>query len=173
MPNFDEKTGIRYGVISPHSIRQWALDDIYLDGTDPHYESAKQEIINDLKAFCDDHGIDYDRIDPDQFIDLALENFENPDGQKDYSDDEYDLHASGDNFGIFVMRSPYYTYCRNCSPCAPGAGDLDSPIEKDPEYPLSGKTLCLGPEWFDQEDDQYARKIPYRVFQVDNDQEVV
>ena len=60
----------------------------------------------------------------------------------------------------------------------PGAGDLDSPI--DPvnldlstlEH-ISAKTLCLGPEWFDQDNDQYSRKIPYRVFRVDNDQEVI
>jgi hypothetical protein len=93
----------------------------------------------------------------------------------DYSDNEYTLHVSGDNFGIFVMRSPYYTYCRGCSPCAPGAGDLDSPMTSY-DGPIStnyDKALCLAPDWFDKEESEYSRKIPYRVFRVDNDQEVI
>lgn len=173
MPNFDEKTGIRYGVISPHSISSFALDDIYNNGTDPHYEYCKQEIINDLKQFCEDHNIDYDRIDPDQFVDAGLENYDNQDGQMDYSDKDYDLHISGDNFGIFVMRSPYYTFCRGCSPCAPGAGDLDNPVDKNQEFPEMGKTLCLGPEWFDEEKDQYSRNMPYKCYRVSDDTEVI
>lgn len=200
MPNFDEKTGIRYGVISPQSISSWSMDEIYQNGTDPYYENMKKE-INDLVdemisntnwAISDDAiaGI------KDLIMDDLNEGYENPDGAMDYSDNDYDLHVSGDNFGIFVMRSPYYTYCRDCSPCAPGAGDLDYPIgvfpvngdlnltvdkesyeafliAGDPRCYRSGKTLCLGPEWFDTEDEQYSRKIPYRVFRVDNDQEVV
>lgn len=188
MPNFDEKTGIRYGVISPHSVGQWAMDKVYDHGTDPYYEYSKNEIISHLKTFCEDHDIDYDRIDSDQFVDLYCENVQNDDGQMDYSDTEYDLHVSGDNFGIFVMRSPYYTYCRDCSPCAPGAGDLDSPVD-DPDlknkdmtryvdvfgiaHKIAEKTLCLGPEWFDTDDDQYSRKMPYKCYRVDNDQEVI
>jgi hypothetical protein len=178
MPNFDENTGIRYGIVSPHSISSFALDDMYQNGTDTICESGKQELLDDIKQFCEDHNLNFDRIDTNSFEDQYYEPYENPDGQMDYSDSEYDLHVSGYNFGIFVMRSPYYTYCRDCSPCAPGAGSLDSPV--DPvnldlstlEH-ISGKTLCLGYEWFDQDNDQYSRKIPYRVFRVDNDEEVL
>lgn len=197
MPNFDEKTGIRYGVISPHSVSSWSLDEVYQNGTDPHWENAKAELIDDIKNLCENHGIAFDRIDTDQFVDEMSDHFEScGDGQMDYSDKDYDLHVSGDNFGIFVMRSPYYTYCRDCSPCAPGAGDLDHPIGAfpvngdlnstvdkesyeafliagDPRCYRSGKTLCLGPEWFDTDNDQYSRKIPYRVFRVDDDREVI
>jgi hypothetical protein len=188
MPNFNEKTGIRYGVISPHSIGSWSLNDIYDQGTDPIYESGKNDILNDIKALCEEYNLDYERINTDSFIDEYSDNYQgNDSGIMDYSDSEYDLHISGDNFGIFVMRSPYYTYCRNCSPCAPGAGDLDNPIDVDGGVPrnepspvhlafkscCTEKTYCLGPEWFDKEDDQYSRKIPYRVFRVDNDQEVI
>jgi hypothetical protein len=37
----------------------------------------------------------------------------------------------------------------------------------------AGKALCLGHEWFDQDNDQYSRKIPYRVFRVSDDTEVL
>jgi hypothetical protein len=182
MPNFDEKTGIRYGVISPHAISQYALSDIYTNGDDPHYEYQKNEIERDYKNDCEEKNIPFNQDDLDILIQDMSDCFENPDGQMDYSDSEYDLHVSGDNFGIFVMRSPYYTYCRGCSPCAPGAGDLNSPItDKDQLADCmslktifsAGKALCLGHEWFDQDNDQYSRKIPYRVFRVSDDSEVL
>ena len=166
MTNYDEKTGIRYGVISPHSISGDCMYDLYEgpNSTDPWYESGIEEIKNQHS------GEPEESIE--EYIQEFSDHYENPDGSMDYSDNEYTLHVSGDNFGIFVMKSPYYTYCRGCSPCAPGAGDLDSPVDisqKDEitgNYWLSsnGKTLCLGPEWFDKSDDQYARKIPYRYF---------
>ncbi|MCK9432962.1 MAG: hypothetical protein M0R00_08390 [Candidatus Omnitrophica bacterium] len=185
MPNFDEKTGIRYGVISPHSISSFALDDIYNEGTDPQYESAKEDFENGLKSaikeFCDNNSnmrLDDRHIDIDAIMDQWNDHYESDgSGIMDYSDNEYSLHVSGDNFGIFVMKSPYYTFCRGCSPCAPGAGDLNNPI--DPvnlnlstlEH-ISAKTLCLGPEWFDREKDQYSRNMPYRCFKVSDDTEV-
>lgn len=178
MPNFDEKTGIRYGVISPHAVNQDALNDIYDRGTDPYCESGKEELTSAITKTLNGYGFSVGQIDEvlSSVIDIYNESYE-PDGSgiMDYSDEEYDLHVSGDNFGIFVMRSPYYTYCRGCSPCAPGAGDLDSPIDPDEHEITEGyyRALCLGPEWFDQEDHEYSRKIPYRVFRVDNDQEVI
>ena len=184
MPNFDEKTGIRYGVISPHSIGQNSEYDLY-EGpncTDPYYENMKKEITDMVTEMIAGNSYTISDDTKTGVIDLIMDDlndgYENPDGAMDYSDSEYDLHVSGDNFGIFVMRSPYYTYCRDCSPCAPGARDLNSPI--DPvnldlstlEH-ISAKTLCLGPEWFDQDNDQYSRKIPYRVFRVSDDTEVL
>lgn len=184
LPNYDEKTGIRYGVISPHAISQYALDDIYTSGTDPYYETAKKDLLESFESWCDDNNLDFKRINTDSIEDSFNDNYTGPeDGTMDYSDSEYDLHVSGDNFGIFVMRSPYYTYCRNCSPCAPGAGDLNSPVDnpdlknKDmiryidlfgAPHKIAEKTLCLGPEWFNKES-----PIPYRVFRVDNDVEVI
>jgi hypothetical protein len=182
MANYNEKTGIRYGVISPNSISGFALDDIYQEGTDPHYEYGKTEMIKSLSAICEEYGFDIKDVDIDSFENAYSDHYPgNDDGQMDYSDSEYDLHVSGDNFGIFVMRSPYYTYCRNCSPCAPGAGDLDNSIIESGELAdcmslktifSARKTLCLGPEWFDQNGDQYSRKIPYRVFRVSDESEV-
>lgn len=173
MPNYDEKTGIRYGVISPHSINQDALNDIYTNGTDPQYEEAKKELLTKIEEFCDDNAIPFDRV-KDVLIDEWNDNYQSDgSGVMDYSDNEYDLHVSGDNFGIFVMKSPYYTYCRGCSPCAPGAGDLDSPLDVDPKYPEIGKTFCLGHEWFDHGSTELSRKCCYRVFRVDNNEEVL
>lgn len=177
MSNYDEKTGIRYGVISPHSISSWSLDEIYQNGTDPIYEESKREfrqkVFDVLNEYC---STDECNNLCDQAIEIFNERFESDgSGIMDYEDKEYTLHNSSDNFGIYVIRSPYYTYCRDCSPCAPGAGDLNAPMTSY-DGPIStnyDKTLCLGQEWFDQEDSEYSQKIPYRVFRVDNDQEVI
>ncbi len=167
--NHDQETGYRYGVISPHSINQDALGDVYANGIDPHYEAGKEELLNDIKELCENHNLDYERINTDSFVDEFSDNYQDGgDGQCDYSDKEYTLHVSGDNFGIFVMKSPYYTYCRGCSPCAPGAGDLDASFDPD-EYEITEayhRTLCLGHDWFDD------GKAPYRVFRVEDDNEV-
>jgi hypothetical protein len=178
MSNYDEKTGIHFGVISPNSICQETLQDLCFgsNSIDPHYEAGKQEIIDDLKQFCEDHYLNFEDIDPDQFIDQFSDRYENSDGQYDYEDIDYTLHISGDNFGIFVIRSPYYTFTRQCSPCAPGAGDLNTPakIDKrftdrsDPGFTNGVQTYCLPVEFFDE----YA-KIPYRYYRVDNDKEVI
>jgi hypothetical protein len=179
MPNHDEKTGISYGVISQHNISSESLNDLYVNGTDPHLETAKSALLDDIKELCNNHGLEVDNIDTIQFIDELYNNYEPcGDGQIDYSDKDYTLHVSGDNFGIFVIKSPYYTFCRKCSPCAPGAGDLDNAtdvtLEDDGVWESSGEmAYCLGKEFFDDGDEPYSRKIPYRVFRVDNDQEVI
>ena len=171
MSNYDEKTGIAYGVISPHALNGCALQDIYDCGTDPHYESAKTEFVTALNDLLDNYPFSCGQIDEilTPAIDVFNESFDSScgDGQCDYSDVEYILYVYGDNFGIYVIKSPYYTYCRKCSPCAPGAGDLNNPIDKDPDYPDADKALCLDKSFFDDE------KAPYRVFRVDNDEEVL
>lgn len=178
MSNYDEKTGIHYGVISPNSISSEVLQDLCFgaNSTDPHYESGKTELIDDLKQFCEDHYLNFDHIDPDQFIDQFNDHYENSDGQYDYEDSEYTLHISGDNFGIFVIRSLYYTFTKQCSPCAPGAGDLDNPISLQ-EYEKGDhnafmygtvKAYCLPREFFDE----YS-PIQYRYYNVSDDKEVL
>jgi hypothetical protein len=178
MANYDEKTGMAYGVISPHAISFEALNDIYDQGTDPYYENAKEEFSTDLKTVLDRYGFSIGQIDEvlSPALDIFNESFESScgDGQCDYSDKDYILHVSGDNFGIFVIKSPYYTYCRKCSPCAPGAGDLNNPIDLTiegsiNEYTSEVKAYCLDKSFFDEE---YS-KIPYRVFRVEDDQEVI
>jgi hypothetical protein len=126
MANYDEKTGIAYGVISPHAISSYALDDVYTNGTDPYYENMKQEITDMITEMIEGTAYTISDDTKNGMIDLVMDDlndgYENPDGQMDYSDKDYILHVSGDNFGIFVIKSPCYTYCRQCSPCAPGAG---------------------------------------------------
>lgn len=58
---------------------------------------------------------------------------------------------------VFVLASPYFTYAQFCSPCVPGACNLDSPLEQPSE---ANKCLCLGHDWFE------GGKAPYPVYSV-------
>jgi hypothetical protein len=71
-----------------------------------------------------------------------------------YEEDGYLIDTTSDN-GLFIIKSPYFTYCRECSPCAPNAGYLM-------DQPGSMKTYCLGADWFDE----YS-PLPYTVYSVE------
>lgn len=74
------------------------------------------------------------------------------------NEDTYRLEENGyiletSSLGLYVIKSPYWTETRLCSPCAPNAGDLDNPEEG------GVKTYCLGADWFDGE-------VPYPIQEV-------
>lgn len=120
MPNYDEKTGIHYGAISMHDVSQ---------------------------AWCD--SSDYDI--PDEFC--------NEDGElvSEYEPSNSDFYVKTDEYhaigildtDILICKSPYFTYCKECSPCVPNAGDLNA-------YHEDGrKTYCFAKDWFEDENCPY------------------
>lgn len=99
-------------------------------------------------------------------------------------DGEYKIIDCLDNDAM-VVKSPYYTYAQFCSPCVPGAGNLDNPylpemdglkakvlpetFRKLAESAGFPKTYCLGYDWFDE-----YNPCPYPVmFRVDDDTPVL
>jgi len=163
--NIDTATGIRYGIVSQNSLSSYAMDDVYNQGDDLGYQSFIDEVKSDLERaisrVIDDVG---GRINGDLDVDGFMEDvdFDNYESEGPWS---YDQHEGGlvvqttSNNDLFVFKSPYYTKAQFCSPCVPGAGNLDSPCEDGP------KTYCLGTDWFDDD-----RPCPYPVYRVDNDE---
>lgn len=86
-------------------------------------------------------------------------------GERDwlYESDGYKL-ANCLQSDVFVLASPYFTYAQFCSPCVPGACNLDSPLgmEEKPTdchlAPADNRCYCLGHDWFD------GGKAPYLVY---------
>ena len=74
----------------------------------------------------------------------------------EYSSDGYKLADCLDN-DIMVLESPFYTFAKFCSPCVPGAGDLDAP-DAD-----GIKAFALGCDWFE------GGVAPYTVYRVSDD----
>lgn len=131
MANVDRATGIRYGVISQHTLAPESLSDL-----EPVYPETEHD------DDCDNHDCCNcgDMSEPMGFA---------------YDQHGYHLESGTDGFGIFVITSPYFTRAQFCSPCAPGAGNLDSPDED------GVKTFCLGADWFDDEN-----PAPYPIYSV-------
>jgi hypothetical protein len=194
--NIDKATGIRYGVISPHTPSSEAVSDIYSNGDNLSYraavEEAKSRIAAALTPVLDDLGVlPYVWREEDkqchedtvtEIVDGVWESVEqafNDHYEEDsdnyrYEQDGYVIETT--SLGLYVVKSDYYTYAPFCSPCAPGAGNLDDAFadtetrseDHAREVMAHGvRTYCLGHDWFED------NKAPYRVFRVADDVEAV
>lgn len=161
--NVDMANGIRYGIISQNSLSHWSMDDVFTQGDDLGYEAMIDEVKDSIKSaierIIEEAGgsIDGD-LDVDGFMeDVSFDNYES-DGPRSYFEDNVHVQTTSNN-ELFVFKSPYYTFAQFCSPCVPGAGNLDTPCDDGP------KTYCLHQDWFDSE-----RPCPYPVYRVDTDE---
>lgn len=77
-----------------------------------------------------------------------------------YTKEGYKAFQSAEGVDIFVEKSPYFTYARECSPCAPNACYLR---DHDPH---GFKCYCLGHDWFE------GGRAPYPVFSMETGEEV-
>jgi hypothetical protein len=95
-------------------------------------------------------------------------------GERDwlYERDGYKL-ANCLQCDVVVLKSPYFTYAQFCSPCVPGACNLDSPLVTPPDGVCGGdgferdwqklrdnRAYCLGHDFFED------GRAPYPVYSV-------
>ena len=148
--NVDPKTGKRYGVISQHSVGEAWYEDAEPDYGDPSCPRCGGEVADGggdgyrCEACAETW---YDQVWADDPVGFF------------FKDERYELVSCLDS-DIMVLKSPYFTRARFCSPCVPGAGNLDSPDAEGVEC------LCLGHEWFEGD------KAPYPVYSVETGEEV-
>jgi hypothetical protein len=147
--NIDESTGIRYGVISASSLPDWFWETVESAGTDLDYEEAvetlRSEVKSAIRSALSDYSVtaDYDAL-AQSVLDSIDVDYENTGDSTRYfyrsEDGTLEFNTTSDGL-IFVTKSPVYALCSFCSPCAPGAGDLESAGNV--------KTYCLPADWFD------------------------
>lgn len=169
--NRNTATGIRYGVIHSNAISPDAFEDIVQHGTDVDYKEAVAELKSKLRSVLSDYLSDYKRSkDKPSKLDEAVgscwemiaddfdDSYENPgDCTRYWYDREgYKISVASDG-DMFIEDSPYFTYAQFCSPCAPGACYLASPLDEPVE---ANKCYCLAADWFE---DNVA---PYPVYSV-------
>jgi hypothetical protein len=172
--NRNMETGIRYGVISQHSVMPEALDSVEYDYAGPNCPK------------CGNDALDFAQFENENetWIEANLEQCEHGHGCDDYicqdcmyifdsgeafSDESIGFHLDDGEYkltdcldsDIFVIDSPYYTLAQFCSPCVPGAGNLDNYMD------CGVKTYCLGHDWFE---DGIA---PYPVYRVSDGVQVI
>lgn len=153
--NVDRETGIHFGVISQHSVGEAWYEDAEADYGKPHCP----ECGNEIKESKRDKDYRCGKCRKSFWSDQCFGD--DPIGCS-FEDKNYKLSDCLDS-DIFVLKSPFYTYAQFCSPCVPGAGNLDNPCEPDSGAP---KTYCLGADWFED------GKAPYRIWNVSDNSEV-
>ncbi len=194
--NIDLTTGIRFGVISQHSISQaWAdsseadygkptcpkcSNDVFVCGDYSHNTEGWPRLYS---HGCEDYGcescehiLDSSDVFGDELLGWSVD------------DGEYKMVDCLDS-AVMVLWSPYYTFAPFCSPCVPGAGNLDGAnngaiitsleaskggnlpgVTEDDRYALlqsrGVKTYCVGHDWFEN------GRAPYPVFSIATGEEV-
>jgi hypothetical protein len=177
MPNYNPTTGIPYGVIAVQSLNQdWIWDEIaQMDSPelDEAFQEAARERLLDLVRSGEVTYNDFDEgLEPgdeeeavagltgQECVDLV--DSVDPHWGQGWWDgiDESEFRKEGEIDGVkvsvsslggasllWVLESPYTGLYRPCSPCIPGAGDLDSP---DPDFGM--QCYDTPPDWREQED---------------------
>lgn len=167
MSNCDRRTGIRYGVISQHSLMPEAIHDaMEADYGDPACPECNGPVIDSsevnhpaLWRARTEHGcFDFACLACRKGFDSSWCYSDEPIGHS-YSGEGYELVDCLDS-DVMVLKSPFYTHAQFCSPCVPGAGNLDSPM------PNGVRTFCLPHDWFEE------GVAPYPVYRVSDDSEV-
>ena len=167
--NVDKETGIRYGVIRQHSV-----GDAWSDQAEPDYgKPSCPKCGNDAKELSGQN--DFDKTEEWEKAKYESEDYLCEDckyvfgGESAFPEEPLGFNYEGDGYiltdcldsDIMVLKSPYYTFAQFCSPCVPGAGNLESPCDTGP------KTFCLGHNWFEGD------VAPYPVFSVKNGKEII
>ena len=159
--NVNHETGIHYGVISQNSVMPEAMEDVEYDYGEPTCPKCGNEVKDELPDNWREMGLesyrkhgcdDYVCLECKLLLDSSDVFSEEPLGWS-YDREGYKLTDCLDN-DIFVLDSPFYTFAQFCSPCVPGAGNLDTFV-KD-----GVKTYCLGHDWFEDS------KAPYPVYSI-------
>jgi hypothetical protein len=158
MSNVDRETGIRYGVIPIRDLSEWAHEDFEADYGDPTcgqcgngvvaYDEELHGEYSQTKWGCDDWACETCR----RTYDSGEVYGEEP---LSHNLDDGEYVATLDQYNdIFILKSPYFTRAGFCSPCAPGAGHLNSICDD------GVRTYCFGHDWFD------GGRAPYPVYSV-------
>lgn len=164
--NRNIETGIHYGVISQNSLNPDAVSDFEPDYGEPHCPKCDNDVIpsahisNDAYDRMEETGKDFACLSCYQVY-WSEDCYPDESQGFTYESDGYKLTECLDNDDVFVLESPYYTFAQYCSPCVPGAGNLESPCADGP------KTYCLGPDWFDSDS-----PMPYKCYRVSDGTEV-
>jgi hypothetical protein len=151
--NYEEEltNQIRYALTEEDGDLKAVLDYYWMS------DHAQQEIIESVN----EHQGKWSEEEIEEISQQVMDELANS-GALEFDEEEYEYETEAEKYLlsylggaplIWVMKSPFLTKARLCSPCIPNAGNLDSP---DP----NGYTCyAVEPDYFDGE-------CPYKVIQV-------
>ena len=172
--NRDADTGIRYGVISTRSLTEWFWDSVendYGDATCP--ECGNPAVDIPCHTVQHENGVSVIQDMPEAYAEFETAKHECSDyacescrqlfgSESAFSDEPLGWSIDNGEYRVvdcldsdaMILKSPFYTFAQYCSPCVPGAGNLDNPCED------GAKSYCFGHDWFDGD------RAPYTVYRV-------
>lgn len=161
--NIDSETGIRYGCISQHSVMPEVLDEMEFYYGEPdtqpecpycgtEWSEPEDEVSGEVHDMPITWGDELTCPKCGEDFEVELPYFAEPISMY-YDEPDIQVCSCLDS-DLMITKSPYFTYADYCSPCVPGAGNLDAPCDD------GVKCYCLGHDWFDDE-------APYPVYRVD------
>ena len=159
------ESGIRFGLIGQNNenLNQDAVQDVWQNGRDLGFEQFQADARAKLRSALSDYFSDTLDFAVEDAFDAVSDGIGDcyeggESGPMLYEGDGYSIKTSETE--LWVLKSPFYTHAQFCSPCAPGAGNLDSPCVDGP------KTYCLGHDWFENEAHGTMPIAPYPVYSV-------
>lgn len=121
-PNTNPETGIAYGYISARSLDPEVVHSLmYERGEDRSYQAA----VAEAKYAWQKEGKDLDDFDEDEFNDGYT--CDEPCIAGEYDGVKYQTSWLGGALNFFIFFSPATGNYAQCSPCVPGAGNLNQP----------------------------------------------
>lgn len=154
--NIDKETGIRYGVMQATTdlatIFAWEGEFINPDPACPYcgnhvFDMSSANRINEKIELADSsHCIEF-------YCPACRHFLDSEDCTGDAIGQEIDkngVHAVFyfESNEVWVYKSTHFVYGSYCSPCAPGAIDLDNSVDHGT---LSNAGYCIPSEWFETE----------------------
>ncbi len=130
MVNANPTTGVRYGYISANSLHSELVDELMYgrQAVDVYYKEACAEledaIYQAVSSFLSSRQTQH-------LVDEALAMFEHecdePIHEGEYEGVKYRTSWLGGALNVWIFESPVTGNYQECSPCVPGAGNLDCP----------------------------------------------
>lgn len=130
MQNVNPKTGIPYGVVGGNSVPE-LLELITQNGKNLTWEAFREDTISKLTSVLEDAGAsDAKDTAESTFNDANWDCYQAEEEEFVYEDshgNKFQLGYLGGASLIWIINSDLVERCNKCSPCVPGAGDLDNP----------------------------------------------
>lgn len=126
LADFDAEEAVRFGVDAVAWTRRW-LSRRFHSALYSIAPSACDGLAEAVIELCDRESLTFDIEEGvDAVVGMLKERgyFENDSDVQAWRLEENGCVYTYDGSLIWVMASPFATYCRTCSPCCPNAGDL-------------------------------------------------
>lgn len=132
MVNINPNTGIAYGCISAQSLDNDLVHDLMFgpQANDLSYDPALDEYMEKQKADWMEIEGSLDNFPYDEFeeyFEHTYEGCDEPIIEGEINGVKYRTFWLGGALHFWIFESPHIGLFQPCSPCVPGAADLDNP----------------------------------------------